>query len=110
MKHEEGIMAVGYEVMVEVREDLGIAFERYMREKHIPEILATGCFTAIVFEQASSLKFRTRYEAATQADLDCYLAKYTDQFRADFMVHFPIGCTASREVWAELHRFPTAPR
>ena len=90
---------VSYEVTVEMEAELTAAFEQYMREKHIPEIMVTGCFTAIVFEMASPLKFRTRYEANTQADLDRYLNNHTDHFRADFMAHFPEGVTPSREVW-----------
>lgn len=93
-------MAVGYEVTVEVREDLVHAFERYMREKHIPEILAKECFTSITFERASSLKFRTRYVARTQGDLDRYLRDHTAHFRADFMAHFPEGLMPSREAWS----------
>jgi hypothetical protein len=93
---------VAYEVKVEVREDLAGAFERYMREKHIPEILATGCFKAIRFEQASPTLFRSRYEAASQKDLDRYMGEHTAAFRADFMAHFPEGCTPSREVWEGL--------
>lgn len=96
---------LAYEVVVEVREDLAGAFEGYMRGKHIPEILATGCFTRIRFEQASPTRFRTRYEAATKADLDRYLEEHTGPFRADFAAHFPEGCTPSREVWEEVEVF-----
>ncbi len=94
---------VAYEVTVEVDDARAAAFEQYMREKHIPEIMASGCFTAIVFEQASPLKFRTRYEASTQADLDRYLNDHTAHFRTDFTAHFPEGVTTIREVW-KLHQ------
>lgn len=93
---------VAYEVKVEVRGDLAPAFERYMRERHIPEILATGCFARIRFERASATHFRSRYMASSQADLDRYLAEHTARFRADFMAHFPEGCVPSREVWESL--------
>ncbi|HJW09723.1 MAG TPA: DUF4286 family protein [Holophagaceae bacterium] len=93
---------VAYEVTVEVRADLAEAFERYMRTKHIPEILATGCFARIHFERAAPTRFRSRYEAASQGDLDRYLAQHTARFREDFMAHFPEGCMPSREVWSAL--------
>lgn len=96
---------VSYEVRVEVREDLRPAFERYMTGKHLPEILATGCFTAIRFERAEEGAFRTRYEAETKAGLDRYLQDHTPHFRADFMAHFPEGCAVTREVWDEVARF-----
>ena len=50
---------VVYEVQVEVREDLRAAFETYMREKHLPEILATGCFAAIRFDRSEEGLYRT---------------------------------------------------
>ncbi|MBS1767397.1 MAG: DUF4286 family protein [Acidobacteria bacterium] len=96
---------VSYEVRVEVREDLMPDFERYMTGKHLPEILATGCFQAIRFERREDGAYRSRYEAASRADLDRYLSDHTPRFRADFMAHFPEGCTVSREVWDELARF-----
>ena len=89
---------LSYEVRVEVREDLAVAFERYMAGKHLPEILATGCFQAIRFERGEGGAFRSRYEAASRQDLDRYLSEHAPHFRADFLAHFPEGCAVSREV------------
>ena len=96
---------VSYEVRVEVREDLMPGFERYMTGKHLPEILATGCFQAIRFEFLEGGVFRTRYEARERQDLDRYLKDHAPHFREDFTAHFPEGCAVSREVWDELARF-----
>lgn len=100
---------VVYEVRVEVRPDLVPAFEAYMRDKHLPEILATGCFTGIRFERqmegTDGPVFRSRYEAPDRAAVDRYLADHTPAFRADFLAHFPEGCAVSREIWDEVARF-----
>jgi len=93
---------IRYEVRVLVRGEVASAFEAYMREKHLPEILATGCFASIRFERSEEGGFRSCYEAATQADLDRYLADHTAHFRADFMAHFPEGCEVRREIWSEV--------
>lgn len=93
---------IRYEVTVAVREDLRERFARYFRTTHIPEILATGCFTDIRFEQDDEGRFRTVYHAATRADLDRYLTGHTAHFRADFQRHFPEGAVPSRAVWHEL--------
>lgn len=90
---------VSYEVNVDVEARLAEAFDRYMREQHIPEILATGCFTTIEFQRASPTRFRSCYRAAAQLDLDRYLAEHTARFREDFLRHFPEGAIPSREVW-----------
>lgn len=96
---------VRYEVRVLVRADLAPAFEAYMRETHLPEILATGCFATIRFERAEDGAFRSCYEARNQADLNRYLAEHTAHFRADFMTHFPDGCEVRREIWCEVQSF-----
>ncbi len=91
-----------YEVTVSVRDDLRARFERYFADRHIPEILATGCFVDIRFERAESGVYRTVYHAASRADLDRYLTEHTARFRADFLQHFPDGVTPSREIWTEI--------
>ncbi|HZU53836.1 MAG TPA: DUF4286 family protein [Holophagaceae bacterium] len=96
---------IAYEVRVEVREDMRDAFEFYMRRKHLREILATGCFQAIHFERADECVYRSRYEAASRADLDRYLKHHAAHFRADFMVHCPEGCTVTREVLETVETF-----
>ena len=93
---------IRYEVTVLVRADLRDAFERYFIAKHIPEILATGCFLDIRFDRADSGAFRTVYHAATRADLDRYLTEHTARFRADLGRDFPEGITPSRENWTEI--------
>ena len=93
---------VRYEVVVDVAPALAESFERYMRTKHIPEILATGCFDEIRFERGDGGRFRTAYAAAARAGVERYLAEHTAAFRADFQAHFPEGVAAAREVWTEL--------
>ncbi len=88
-----------YEVTVEVEPALVEAFVQYMTEKHIPEIYATGCFRRIRFDRAGPTTLRTSYQAATAADLERYLQRYTAAFRADFGAHFPTGVTVSRVTW-----------
>lgn len=92
-------MILSYEVVVDVVEEVAAAFETYMREKHIPEILETGCFVGASFERAAPTRFRTSYRGS-QAGLDRYLAEHAAGFREDFMKHFPSGAVPSRNVWA----------
>ena len=93
---------IRYEVTLEVEPRLAPGLEDYMRNKHIPEILATGCFQEIRFERAAEGRFRTSYLAATPADLERYLSLHTAAFRASLISYFPQGVTAIRETWTEL--------
>lgn len=96
---------VFYEVSVEVRPDLREAFVQYMRDKHLPDILATGCFQHIRFDQASETLFRTCYQAETEAGYQRYIDQHAAAMRADFMQHFPEGCVPSRVVFRDLFSF-----
>jgi hypothetical protein len=100
---------ISYEVTAVVEEKLVAAYERYMRETHIPEVLATGCFQGAIFERSSPGRYRTRYAARVQADLDRYLESHTAALRADFAIHFPEGVTLSRDVWRTLERWEGVP-
>jgi hypothetical protein len=94
-----------YEVSATVDTHLVDRYERHMREAHIPAILATGCFRRVVFERAGIGRYRVRYQADSQADLDRYLRNHTARLRAEFAAEFPIGVELSREVWTELRRW-----
>jgi hypothetical protein len=96
---------IAYEVTATVEDRLVGRFERYMRETHIPEVLATGCFQAAVFARSSPGRYRTSYVARTQADLDRYLERHTAGLRVDFAAHFPEGVSLSREIWGTVQRW-----
>ncbi len=96
---------VSYEVTVSVDEGLEAQYERYMRERHIPQIMATGCFHHTVFERGDDGRFRTRYVAETRADLDRYLRDHTTAFRNDFAQHFPTGAAAARAVYGAVQEW-----
>ena len=91
-----------YEVTAQVEPALVSTYETYMRERHIPDLLATGRFTGASFVTSAPGRYRIRYEAATQADLDAYLRDHADRLRADFAAYFPKGVLLSREVWTAL--------
>ena len=90
---------VTYEVTTSVESHLVEAYERYMRQVHIPDLLATACFHGAAFARSESGRYRVRYEAPSQADLDRYFATHAARLREDFASHFPQGVTVSREVW-----------
>lgn len=98
---------VAYEVSAEVAADLVGRYVAYMRETHIPEVLATGCFAGAEFAQSGATAFRTRYLAATPAHVERYLTQFTQALRDDFTTHFPAGVTLARATWTAIERWPT---
>lgn len=93
---------VTYEVTTVVEPRLVEAYERYMRQVHIPDLLATGCFHGAAFTRSAIGRYRVRYEAPTEADLERYLAVHAPRLREVFASQFPEGVTASREVWVAM--------
>jgi hypothetical protein len=91
-----------YEVTATVQTANAPGYERYMREEHVPAIMATGCFRAAALSRADEGRYRACYEASSTQDLERYLAGYAPALREDFAAHFPEGVTVSREVWEVL--------
>jgi len=96
---------VTYEVTALVDAGRVSEYEEYMH-RHVPDLLATGCFTAASMEKTASGRYRVRYEASSQTDLDRYLRDHAPRLRADFAKQFPTGIQLSREVWEMLERWP----
>ena len=67
---------IAYEVTVDVEERLVDGFMAYMRQQHIPDILATGCFAHAELNRASETRFRQRFLTDTLADLERYLERH----------------------------------
>lgn len=88
-----------YEITATVLPHLAASYERYMRVRHIPDLLATGNFVGAALTTSGPGRFRIRYEAADQAALDRYLAHDAARLRAHAVAEFPEGVELSREVW-----------
>ncbi len=93
---------VTYEITASVGASLCDAYERYMRQRHIPDVLGSECFQGAVFTNATPGRYRIRYEAVTADDLERYLATHAPRLREDFAAHFPQGVVLSREVWVAI--------
>jgi hypothetical protein len=88
-----------YEITAVVQAEFIEEYEQYMRERHIPDLLATGYFSGAFFTRAVENRYRIRYHARNRKSLDEYLNNDAERLRADFLAHFPTGIELSREVW-----------
>ena len=94
-----------YEVTAIVRNDLFEAYERYMLERHIPDLMQTGAFVAATFERSRPGRYAIRYSAPDRKSLDEYLADHAPRLRADLLEHFPEGIELSRTEWEVIASF-----
>ena len=92
-----------YEITAVVRAELIEAYEKYMRERHIPDLLATKYFHAAYFTRTLENRYRIQYHARDEDVLREYLKNYAPRLREDFKAHFPEGIELVREVWMVLH-------
>jgi inhibitor of KinA sporulation pathway (predicted exonuclease) len=97
---------ISYEVTVDVEESLVERYVAYMRTRHIPAILATGCFAHAELNRAQETRFRQRYLANSLGDLERYLEKHAPGLRGDFAAEFPTGTNLTRQIWEEIERWP----
>jgi hypothetical protein len=95
---------IAYEVTADVAEPLIDDYVAFMR-KHIPNVLATGCFAHAEFDRASETRFRQRFLAASLADLERYLEEHAPALRAESQRRFPEGVQLVREIWEEIQRW-----
>jgi hypothetical protein len=99
---------VTYEITAQVRIDIVDSYEEYMRERHIPDVLASGHFSAATFSRSTAGRYRIRYEAFDQAALDEYLKSDAAALRQHFTDHFPEGIELSRENWTLVQQWDTS--
>lgn len=97
---------ISYEVVADVREELRARYDVFMRDRHIPDVLATGLAVGAQFDRAEDGRYRVRFAFADRASLDKYLLTHVARLRADFIAHFPEGVTLGRDVWSELRKWP----
>jgi len=108
---------IAYEVRARVPIDQAKAYEQYLREEHIPDLMATGCFEEATFSRSegsgaapeaghpADVLFRSAYLAPDRAALDRYLADHAGRLRTHALARFPRGLAFERETWAVLERW-----
>lgn len=77
---------ITYEIIVDVAPKLVETYESFMRQEHIPDVLATGCFQQASFTRSDRGRYRIRYEVGTAEMLESYLAAHAPRLRDAFAV------------------------
>ncbi len=87
-----------YVITAKVHEELTKKFEKFMQERHIPDLMKTGHFFDAKFVKQSSGLYRISYHAEDKASLDKYLENDAESLREDFIENFPAGIEISRKI------------
>lgn len=97
--------AVTYEITAKVRGDLCESYEKYMTERHIPDLLATRTFASATFSRSAPGRYRIRYEAFSRETLTEYFKSHAPHLRAEMNKNFPVGVELAREEWDIIQAF-----
>ncbi len=87
-----------YEVTAKVRLDLIEEYEKFMLERHMPDLVDTGHFQSAELAQVTDGIYRARYKVEDRAALENYFETDVIRLREDFSKKFPEGVVLSREI------------
>ena len=94
-----------YEITATVDAGVVAKYETYMLERHIPDLLATGYFSAAFFAKKDTM-YRIGYHCNSLDDLEAYFAKDATRLRAHIAEHLPMGIELSRNDLDIIALFP----
>ena len=97
---------IAYEITAVVSEPFISEYERYMKARHIPDVLSTGCFTGASISRGDPGTYRISYVAGDRTTFDRYIADHAPALRDHFNQHFPKGVELSRKVWEIIEEWP----
>jgi hypothetical protein len=78
-----------YNVTTQISHQIHEAWVKWMKEKHIPEVMASGCFKRFQFvrllevDESESYTYATQYYASSKADYNRYIELYASALRKD---------------------------
>lgn len=92
-----------FEVTLNVEPEIIDELEIYMVDTHIPEVIATLCFTDAWFGR-EGYEFRVSYQT-TRGNFERYLRDHAAGLRQDFAERFPTGIELRRRNWDVIRSF-----
>ncbi len=99
-----------YNVTVSVDESVHQDWLQWMREVHIPEVLATGCFlesrlSRILAEEDGGVTFSVMYLSPSQEMYDEYQQKYAPKLQSDHSQRYQGKFAAFRTILNVVEEF-----
>lgn len=91
-----------YNVTVNVAEDIAGEWLSWMKDVHVPEVMATGCFLEnkimklLVEEETGGISFAVQYSCNSMDDYDRYIENYATEMRAKTQARYQDRLVAFR--------------
>lgn len=99
-----------YNVTVSIDESIHAEWLEWMRTKHIPDVMATGCFlesriSRIHGEEEGGFTFSIMYLSQNQEQYDTYQAKHAPALQAEHAQRYAGKFAAFRTVLSVIEEF-----
>jgi hypothetical protein len=97
-----------YNVTVSIDDDAAENWLEWMKEVHIPEVLATGCFVnariaRILAEEQGGKAYSVQYYAASMEAFEQYESTHADRLRTDHQLKYGAKTAAFRTLLQIVH-------
>jgi hypothetical protein len=96
---------INYSILADVPGDIKDAYESYMIDRHIPDLMATGLFTGASISRGENDQYRIDYLLANRQDYDRYIAEHAPRLREHFEKQFSGRVKTSRTVWETVREY-----
>ena len=96
-----------YNVTVNIDDSVREEWLNWMREKHIPDVIATGCFSSgtifkILVDEQSGTSYSIQYRAPNMAAVGRYLENFAPALRQEHLEKYKDKFTAFRTLLEEV--------
>ena len=90
-----------YNVTVNISSELSDDWLKWMKEKHIPDVIKTGCFldsriVKVLFVEDEGKTFSTQYRFLEMADIEKYQKEFAPALQAEHKARYGDNYTAFR--------------
>jgi hypothetical protein len=97
-----------YNVTINVDADVAVEWLRWMKEVHIPDVMATGLFLdnrimRILAEEEGGLSYAIQYTCADMATYERYKAEHAPRLQAETQKHYGGRLAAFRTLLEVVH-------
>lgn len=96
-----------YNVTINIDDDVHDEWIQWMKSKHIPDVVATGCFSSgtmfkLLVDEHSGTSYSVQYRAPNMEAINRYLENFAQQMRGDAEKNFGGKFTAFRTLLEEI--------
>lgn len=96
-----------YNVTVNIDSSVHEEWLDWMKNKHIPDVVATGCFTQgkiyrIMVQEESGVSYSIQYSANSMEDIQYYMKTFAPELQKEHMAKYKDKFTAFRTLLEQI--------